>query len=505
MDGQAGQGACAAVAQAPLEGLLRVRTTAAAGSVACGAPAGKPPGARHVHYVVMAASISSQEPDGSLGQLLGNQAEAEGCHMGATYTSTSSGRPVFLASKLDLLLVGDVNVHHLACAVQKFFSNTEEVTITICDAKRAAALVNNCVFNMIFLRTTPVLTAEELEAIKSIRFDKRENIHLLFVFIIPENFKGCVSGYGADITLSEPLTTEKMNIVLKYWRAYFTNGVKNENALRTGERTFSLQSCSSKHLEYFSANLFARTKSVRHDIRLELNASLSDFENSKKVFLHSSKEKMRRERIKYCCEQLRALLPYEQGRKNDMASVIEATVDYVKYVRDRIPPAVLRKISEAIKNNKKYWKKPQAIQLCLQGPVMSQRKSTVLTSKYSPVREMQLVADKCLDVYSEPAAGGSLDESMRGQSSSTSESIIGDLYKTRIPSAALSLNSFHAVKYYSKVILSYNSAAVTNQNIDIHLPSAMPKVSKFLPQQCNSMLGQTHTAQPNCLQQYWAY
>ncbi|XP_042541773.1 spermatogenesis- and oogenesis-specific basic helix-loop-helix-containing protein 2-like [Dipodomys spectabilis] len=409
-------------------------------------------------------------------------------------------------SKLDLLLVGDVSVHHLACAVQKFFSNTQEVTITICDAKKAATLVNNCVFNMIFLRITPVLTAEELEAIKSIRFGKRENIHLLFVFIIPENFKGCVSGYGADITLSEPLTMEKMNIVLKYWRAYFTNSsVKNENSLRTEQRGFSLRSSSSKPLEYFSSNLFTRTKSVRHDIKLELNASLSDFENSKKIFLHSSKEKMRRERIKYCCEQLRALLPYEQGRKNDMASVIEATVDYVKYVRDRIPPAVMHKISEAIKNNKKYWKKPKAIQLCLQGPVKSQRKSTVTTSKYSPVREIQLVADKCLDVYSEPTAGGSLDESMRGQSSSTSVSTIGDLYKTQIPSAALSLNSFHAIKYYSKVIFSYNSAAITNQNIDIRLPSAMPKVSKFLPQQCNSMLGQTCTAQPNCLQQYWAY
>ncbi|KAM4859734.1 spermatogenesis- and oogenesis-specific basic helix-loop-helix-containing protein 2-like isoform 2-T2 [Thomomys bottae] len=440
----------------------------------------------------MAASISSQEPGGNPGQ--------------ETDIPAGKGNMRDWTSKLDLLLVGDVNVHHLACAVQKFFSNTEEVTITICDAKKAATLVNSCVFNMIFLRITPVLTAEELEAIKSIRFGKRENIHLLFVFIIPENFKGCVSGYGADITLSEPLTMEKMNVVLKYWRAYFTNSgsFKNENAVRNEECGFSLQSSSSKHLEYFSTNLFTRTKSVRHDIRLELNASLSDFENSKKIFLHSSKEKMRRERIKYCCEQLRALLPYEQGRKNDMASVIEATVDYVKYVRDRIPPAVMRKISEAIKNNKKYWKKPKAVQLCLQGPVTSQRNSTVLTSKYSPVREIQLVADKCLDVYSEPAAGGSLDESMRGQSSSTSENTIGDLYKTRIPSAALSLNSFHAVKYYSKVILSYNSAAVTNQNIDIHLPSAMPKVSKFLPQQCNSMLGQTCTGQPNCLQ-YWAY
>lgn len=78
---------------------------------------------------------------------------------------------------------------------------------------------------------------------------------------------------------------------------------------------------------------------------------------------------------------------------------------------------------------------------------------------------------------------------VKGQSSSTSENAIGDVYKTQVPSTALSLNSFHAVKYYSTVIPSYDAVAVTNQDISVHFPSAVPKVSKFLPQQCNSVLG----------------
>lgn len=73
------------------------------------------------------------------------------------------------------------------------------------------------------------------------------------------------------------------------------------------------------------------------------------------------------------------------------------------------------------------------------------------------------------------------------------------MYKTRIPSKALSLNSFHAVRYYSKVVPSYDAAAVTNQNISVHFPSAVPKVSKFLPQHYNSVLGQTCSTHPNCL------
>lgn len=88
---------------------------------------------------------------------------------------------------------------------------------------------------------------------------------------------------------------------------------------------------------------------------------------------------------------------------------------------------------------------------------------------------------------------------IKSQSSSTSENAIGDVYKTLVPSTALSLNSFHAVKYYSTVISSYDAAAVTNQNILVHFPSVIPKVSKFLPQHCNSVLSQTCTIHPNCL------
>uniref|UniRef100_A0A8C3W4W0 Spermatogenesis- and oogenesis-specific basic helix-loop-helix-containing protein 2 n=1 Tax=Catagonus wagneri TaxID=51154 RepID=A0A8C3W4W0_9CETA len=409
-------------------------------------------------------------------------------------------------AKIDLLLVGDVTVQCLANIVQKFFSNIARVTITISDVKKAAALVDNCTFNMVFLKLTSLPTAEELEGVRLIRFGKK-NTHLLFVFIIPENFKGCISGHGADITLTEPLTMEKMNVVVKYWKTYFSNSVKNEISVKTEEPELPLQKSCSEYLGYFSTDLFARSESLRNDIGLELKASLSDFERSKKIsLLHSSKEKLRRERIKYCCEQLRALLPYVQGRKNDAASILEATVDYMKYVREKIPPAIMTQITEALQSNRRFCKKQQLpIQLSIPGMIRAQRESSMLTSTYSPARGVRFLANKCLNVYSVPASGGCSDEAVRGQSSSTSEGAIGDGYKTRVPSTALALNSFHAVAYYSKVIPSYDAAAVTNQNTAVHFPTAVPKVSKFLPQHCNSVLGQTCTAHPNCLQYFWAY
>jgi hypothetical protein len=37
-------------------------------------------------------------------------------------------------------------------------------------------------------------------------------------------------------------------------------------------------------------------------------------------------------------------LPYTKGRKNDTASVLEATVDYVKCIREKLPPAIMDQV-----------------------------------------------------------------------------------------------------------------------------------------------------------------
>ncbi|KAM5288023.1 spermatogenesis- and oogenesis-specific basic helix-loop-helix-containing protein 2-like [Ctenodactylus gundi] len=387
----------------------------------------------------MAASFISREPSGISGQ-----------------------------AKIDLLLVGDATARYLADGIQKFFSSSAEVTITISDVKKAAALLDDCTFDMVFLRIASFLTAEELEAIRSIRFGKKRSTHLLFVFIIPENFKGCVSGHRSDVTLTEPLTAEKLSIVGKYWKMYFSRTETSE--------------------------------SVRNDVELELKAPLLSFEKNKKIsFLHSNKEKLRRERIKHSCEQLRTLLPYIKGRKNDSASILEATVDYVKYIRDKISPTAMDQITEALQSNKRFCKKKISIQLPLPGRIKREREDSELRSTYAPVTGIQFLGNKRLNVYSLPATGASVDEAGRGQPSCTAESAAGGLREARAPSAALSLSSFRTIRSYSKVIPSCDTAAVTNQNISVRLPSAMPKVSKFPFQHCNSMLGQTHATHPSCL------
>ncbi|XP_049634422.1 spermatogenesis- and oogenesis-specific basic helix-loop-helix-containing protein 2 [Suncus etruscus] len=396
---------------------------------------------------------------------------------------------------IDLLLTGDITVQYLTDTVQRGFAGVAKVSITISEMKKVPALWDNRTFNIVFLKMTSLPTTEELEAVDSIRFHKMKNKHLMFVSIIPENFEDCFAGYGADINLTEPLTMEKISIVVKYWKAYFSNTVKSENSRNLGELELPWQNSCSEQLEYFSTDILTCSEPLKTDTQFEIETPLSDFKKNKKISLHSSKEKLRRERIKYCCEQLRTLLPYIKGRKNDIASILEATVEYVKYIREKIPSTLMAQITETLQNNMKFCKKQVPIELSLPSTIMAQRESSVLTNTYSPMREIRFLANKCLNMSQrEPS-----EEGVRGQYGSTPENAVEDMDKNRIPSPALSLNSFHSVSYYSKIIPSYDAAAVTNQTMSIHFPSTMPKVSTFLSQHCSSVLGQTCTTHPNCL------
>ncbi|XP_066239835.1 spermatogenesis- and oogenesis-specific basic helix-loop-helix-containing protein 2 [Saccopteryx leptura] len=397
-------------------------------------------------------------------------------------------------AKIDLLLIGDVTVQHLAGIVRKFFSSIGTVTITVSGLERAATLLEECTFSMVFLRLTSP-AAEGLESVQLIRFGKKINIHLPFVFIIPENYKGCISGHGCDITVTEPLTVEKLSDVVRYWKTCFSNTVENEDTVKPDPSGWPLQESCDEHLACFSTDLFACPDSL-----MELKAPLSDFKTSKTLsLLHSSKEKLRRERIKHCCEQLRVLVPCVKGRKTDVASILEAAVDYVKCIREKIPPAVMGQITEVLQSNRRFCKKQQMpTQLSLPDTIMAPRENGMLASTPSPMNGISFLANKCLNMYSVPASGGSVDDTVRGPPGCLSEDATGDVYKSPVPSAALSLNPFCAVRCYSTAIPSCDAAAGTNQNISVPFPSAMHKVSKFLPQHCSSALGHVCTAHADC-------
>lgn len=65
------------------------------------------------------------------------------------------------------------------------------------------------------------------------------------------------------------------------------------------------------------------------------------------VTKHSTKERMRRERIKECCEHLRMLLPRTGNKRIDMATVLELSVLYIKVLLSHTPANILQQSVEA--------------------------------------------------------------------------------------------------------------------------------------------------------------
>ncbi|XP_038617565.1 spermatogenesis- and oogenesis-specific basic helix-loop-helix-containing protein 2 [Tachyglossus aculeatus] len=401
-------------------------------------------------------------------------------------------------AKIALLLVGgDAAVGNTANTIQRLFSETASITITISDVKGAAVFLDDYKFNMVFLQMNSSPTVEELETVKLIRFRKKKNIHLLFVIIIPVNFEDCISGHGADIILTEPLTLEKLDVVVKYWRSPLSNTDEDGSKSPGGNLELSRQmSCDSSLTHCITDLVTCGSKLISNSAG---NGSVPNSKKSKRIsLLHSGKEKLRRERIKDCCKQLRALLPCIEGRKNDAASVLEATADYMKCIQEKIPPVIMAQIVMVLQSNKRFCKKRQVFNPPDPPTAMpTSRDSNESTNITSSRRETGLWANKHLDRDNVPPFGGPLDEVLKGNSSSASEIADGEVCKNIIPPAVLSLNSFHTsptVNSHSQIASCCDVAAKTNQNSSIGFPSVMTTVSEFPSNSNNSRLTQASPA-----------
>ncbi|XP_045149937.1 spermatogenesis- and oogenesis-specific basic helix-loop-helix-containing protein 2-like [Echinops telfairi] len=296
--------------------------------------------------------------------------------------------PASAQARINVILVGGVAAVGLAEVLQRFLSRLAEAEVTVSAVERAAECLASGAFSMTFLRTTSLSMAEELEVVAMIRAAKTENAHLLFVLIIPENFEDCISGHGADIILTEPLTMEKVKILVNYWKMCFLKTVGDAASARPGEPALPPQRPCGEQRERCSPRLDTPSESAG-DVRPPRSGFKKGQLNS---HLHSNKEKLRRERIKECCDQLRLLLPHQKGRKNDMASVLEATVEHMQRVRERIPPAVMGQISEVLQNNWRFCKKhPGPSPWSLLGVAAHRGGCGMLRTPCSPLLDLSLL------------------------------------------------------------------------------------------------------------------
>ncbi|XP_030055254.1 spermatogenesis- and oogenesis-specific basic helix-loop-helix-containing protein 2 [Microcaecilia unicolor] len=311
--------------------------------------------------------------------------------------SIGVGQAVNRRRDIIALLVVKDDVLPTAEIIHQSFSGTAVVTIIIGDSGSVGALLEEYTFNLVFLQMSSSPTATELEAVKTIRFNKTKNRNLLFSSIIPENFQDCVSGHRADIILCEPLTSEKLKIVVDCWKATFSSPDENGNLIIGGPSEVP------HPLNALEGSICNCTDTIIHESSGSLRAMASSWSTStacnseNMIALHSSKEKMRRERIRKCYDQLRLLLSCIHGTKTDVASILEATVEYMRCIQGKIPPAVTTQIVKTLQSNKQFCKRQRVhMDLSPRNCAVAQRKSSLVKS-LSPWKRTRLWTDKYMN------------------------------------------------------------------------------------------------------------
>lgn len=134
----------------------------------------------------------------------------------------------------------------------------------------------------------------------------------------------------------------------------------------------SLSSSSSSVLS--SSTVSSSTSIIETNISPTNN--LNDYNNeflptnNKKMFnrnIHCVKEKIRRDRIKFSCNELRRLIPNLNGVKTDMASLLETSVLWIQLINSNIPEQLLINVQnkleslKLLRNNKSYLSNKNAL------------------------------------------------------------------------------------------------------------------------------------------------
>eukprot|EP00062_Callorhinchus_milii_P007033 gi/632948184/ref/XP_007889452.1/ PREDICTED: spermatogenesis- and oogenesis-specific basic helix-loop-helix-containing protein 2 isoform X2 [Callorhinchus milii] len=267
-------------------------------------------------------------------------------------------------TEIAALAVGsDDAVERVIGTLQSLLAEMATVIIMRSNLSSVSNLLDDYNFSFVFLVINSSPTPEELRFVKSIRRTNWKNQTTIIIVIIPENCTEDFTSLGVDIILTEPLTQEKVKSVAQYCQ--ITDGkqkLERFKAMKLVKETQLKDHSSTINEAEHNVTVTRSSEPQKDKVSCELDSSVLQTskliakKRSVDALVHSTKERMRRERIKACCVQLQALLPHVKGRQTDVASILEMTVEYIRYICERIPKPMVSEMTEIFRANKKYCK-----------------------------------------------------------------------------------------------------------------------------------------------------
>ncbi|XP_023681977.1 uncharacterized protein [Paramormyrops kingsleyae] len=262
------------------------------------------------------------------------------CHEPQKYPASREG--------INVLLVGDsdsvTETSHLLWETLPSFG---EVGLMQSVSLSDAPFVDLAAFQLYLFHLPSSNALAELGALLSIR-EKQRSDKTVCILIIPELGSDIQVG-AADFVLTQPVTVEKMEKVLRGCRLVTERGQSDSRCSMTGLLEPSRQERPGPRRGEGASE---HESSEGDDGGVPWRCDSSPvIESNMHALLHSQKEQRRRLQFKKCCIRLRELLPFI-GQRLDIASILELTVSYVGYLQQRLPADFLQKVVKALEETK---------------------------------------------------------------------------------------------------------------------------------------------------------
>ncbi|KAH9518410.1 Tubulin polyglutamylase ttll13p [Bulinus truncatus] len=221
------------------------------------------------------------------------------------------------------LLIADVsancNLKHVITQVSN--SVLEFSSIKVVPPAEAVDICNKESFHLIWTCVLSSIQEDFITLSTAIRYSSKKNKNAILIALTDID-EGEVKLKGFDEVCHLPVSKETVRKIHQKYQWTFREDNYNiertllsPQSIRTPESTASVESLKTSE----------RSSPVESISPAWCRAE------------HANKEKQRRERIKDSCDQLRVLLPYVRGRKTDMASILEMTVDYLRIITAALP------------------------------------------------------------------------------------------------------------------------------------------------------------------------
>ncbi|XP_034778652.2 uncharacterized protein LOC117972746 [Acipenser ruthenus] len=263
--------------------------------------------------------------------------------------------------EITALLIGEEDtVHDAAPILQESLLKFGRATIMTSDLSHAATHLNSYCFHLVVFHLGSTPSSAEAETLKLIRTKSSQNVDkMISILIIPELYAEDVSSDTAEFILMEPLSQDKLARVLIDCQ-FLTRGQSDSDVTPV---SYAEPVQRGLELPSFQGGLVSSVfkSSEWPDTGMVCGSQPSFSEEitcMSEALLHSRKEHTRRLQIKECCDRLRALLPNIKDNWIDTASVLEMTVEYMRYLQNKVPEEVLSQVAKLMGENRtgRWWK-----------------------------------------------------------------------------------------------------------------------------------------------------